>query len=893
MSALLNTAITGIRLNQTAMSVTGHNIVNANTEGYTRQSVIQSTNPATATAAGYLGTGVNIDQINRHTEKYLVDQVIRDMGVLSEADAYLVNVSQVNNLLAADQTNLANTMNGFFDAVNQAVNDPGSMLGRELLMTQSQQMVAGFKAIESRLLEQNSAVNKQLQGAADNITSLGQQIAALNKSIGDAGSGNGSPNDLLDKLDVLVQELGRYVNVSTVARDNGAQDIFVGQGQALVVGTASQTVRAIPGATDASRFDLVFQSKSESKVVNRLMTGGEVGGLLRFRQDALLPAIGSVGLLATSIAAGVNEQNKLGMNLEGSLGGNIFRDVNDPRIAASRVKSSLNNLPPNDRELNVTIESLADLQVSDYELKFDGPGKKYTLVRLSDNKVVADGLLSDAMPQSVKVDGFSLNFEGGSYQVGDRFLLKPTSSGATDMSVQIKRAEEFAFASPIRVQTGSANQGGARVLSSRVMSVDTPLFSKDGQLTPPLMVRFTSPTTYDVLNYSDPANPVHTDPPMRNLSFVPGSDNSLFPTEPGGLTLTSNGLAAGALQVGSASNGYPGEELRFQTTDPETGFIRYQQLTVVADESAASMARRLSGLNGVQATAYTETVIAGFDASDAGNDLVIQLNGKDVTTAGWLSGDPLNNIAPDPSYSGNMPDYLRDKINGSADLQAQGIYARSDGSKLTVYATSGVDLNFSLSGGGSLTVDQGADPAQTVSAADVDPQFTVGGKLQMQLAANTQVFSNRNDGIVGSTPELKANYLGIDVVMASGSGADGAPRAGDTFMIGYNRNGSADNRNGLSMLALNSKAMLGGENQTYQDVYGQLAEKVGILTSQARVNQNAGESMLRQSMDALQSVAGVNLEEEAARLIQLEQHYNASARLITLARDLFDTLLRI
>lgn len=886
MSSLLNTAITGIRLNQTAMSVTGNNIVNANTEGYTRQSVLQSTNPATATTAGYLGTGVNIDEIIRHTEKYLVDQVVRDIGVLSEADSYLVNVSQVNNLLAADQTNLANYMNQFFDAVNQSVNDPGSMLGRELLMTQSQQMVAGFKSIESRLLAQNSAVNKQLQGAADNITSLGQQIAAMNKAIGDAGAGNGSPNDLLDKLDVLVKQLGSYVDVSTVARDNGAQDVFIGQGQPLVVGNANQTLKAVPGATDASRFDLVIVSRSESKTINQLMTGGEVGGLLRFRQDALQPAIGAVGLLATSIADSVNTQNRLGMNLEGSLGGDIFKDVNDPVIAANRVKSSLNNRPPNDRELNVTIESLADLQISDYELKFDGPGRKYTLVRMSDNKVVADGLLSEAMPQSVKVDGFSINFEGGSFQGGDRFLLKPTSTGATDMAVQITRAEEFAFASPIRVQAGSANQGGARVLSSEVLSVDTPLFANDRQLTPPLMIRFTSATTYDVLDYSDPANPKQTTPPMRNLMFVPGSTNSLLPTDPGGLTLTSNGAASGALQIGQATNGHPGEELRFQTTDPETGFIRYQTLNVVADETAASMARRLSGLDGVQATAYTETVLNGFDAGVPGNNLALELNGKTVTEGDWFS-------TPAAGFEGNVPDYLRDQINNNVELQAQGIRARSDGSKLTVYATSGVDLNFSLAGSGSLTVDQGANPAQTIDASDPAPEFTVGGKLQLQLAAETQAFSNRNDGILGSSPEMLKNFTGINVMMSSGSGADAAPRAGDSFVIGFNTNGSADNRNGLATLALNNKAMLGGENQTYQDVYGQLAEKVGIMTSQARVNQSAGESMLRQSMDALQSVAGVNLEEEAARLIQLEQHYNASARLITLARDLFETLLGI
>jgi len=120
-----------------------------------------------------------------------------------------------------------------------------------------------------------------------------------------------------------------------------------------------------------------------------------------------------------------------------------------------------------------------------------------------------------------------------------------------------------------------------------------------------------------------------------------------------------------------------------------------------------------------------------------------------------------------------------------------------------------------------------------------------------------------------------------------------ATKAGDSFIVAYNSDGSADNRNGSALLALNSTQILGDGNQTYQDVYGQLAEKVGILTSQGRINQGAGESMLRQSMDAMQSMSGVNLEEEAAKLIQLEQHYNASARLITLARDLFDTLLRI
>src|SRR5690606_15629726 len=124
------------------------------------------------------------------------------------------------------------------------------------------------------------------------------------------------------------RELSKYVNVSTVSRNEGGLNIFIGQGQPLVVGTAIQQLTAVPGATDASRFDLVFVSPQGNQVVNNLMTGGELGALLRFRKEALDPAIGSIGLLATAIAFEINEQNKLGMDLEGSLGGTIFSDVN-------------------------------------------------------------------------------------------------------------------------------------------------------------------------------------------------------------------------------------------------------------------------------------------------------------------------------------------------------------------------------------------------------------------------------------------------------------------------------------------------------------------------------------------------------------------------------------
>ena len=890
MSSLINTAITGIRLNQTALSVTGHNIVNANTEGYSRQSVSQSTNIAVRTPAGYLGTGVQVNDIYRNTEKFLVDQVATDIGSLSDFDTYLFNISQTNNLLASEQTNVSRYMNEFFDAMNEAVNDPGSLLGRQLLLSQTQEMVAGFQAVEARMLQQNSAVNKQMQAAAGVVTSLGQQIAELNQSIADSQGGGSSqnPNDLLDQRDTLIREMARYVNVTTISREDGGVDVFIGQSQPLVVGSDTQQLVAAPGNLDASRFELYFAKGTGLQNVSKQMTGGELGGLARFRQEALDPALNALGQIALALTDAVNQQNQLGLDLEGSLGGSVFRDINDPVVATDRVKSDNRNAPPNNKVMSVNITDMSALTTSDYELVFPGPGgKQYNLVRIADGETVSKGMLGAAMPQEIEVDGFTLRFDQGTFAAGDRFLLQPTRTGVGQMGVQITRPEEFAFASPLRIDTAGSNQGGVQVLGSEVLSVETPFFAPEGNLAPPIAVRFTSATTYDILDYSNPAEPKQMDPPLRNLPFIPGAQNALLPSDPGGTTVSMLPAIA-AVQLGVSENGYPAEVYSIETTNPDTGFIRQQPLTVGANEQASDTARRLSALDGVTATAYTEVSLSGFTDGPADEPLLLSLNGQNLMDPDFvLPGES----SPRPVPGEPDADFLRDRINNNPELAKLGISARSDGSNLTVFATSGIDLNFTVEGAGSLTA--GGQFISRAAVADPATEFNKGGQIEVQLAANTVLVSDQPAGRFGANPVGESNFLGVQLSMTSGSGVDGRPQVGDTFMISYNRNGSADSRNGAAMLALNSETGLSNGNMSFQDAYGQLAEKLGILTSQARVNQTASESMLRQSMDAMQSVSGVNLEEEAARLIQLEQHYNASARLIGLARDLFDTLLNM
>ena len=161
MANLINTAISGLKLSQLALSVTGQNIVNANTEGYSRQSVVAATASAQKTTAGYLGNGVLAVDIKRNTQQFLVDQVSRDISVLSNFDTYLNNISQMDSLLANPNSSLSTTLDNFFGALNEASNDPASLLGRQLLLTQTQLLTQGFQTLEARLMTQNSAINSQ------------------------------------------------------------------------------------------------------------------------------------------------------------------------------------------------------------------------------------------------------------------------------------------------------------------------------------------------------------------------------------------------------------------------------------------------------------------------------------------------------------------------------------------------------------------------------------------------------------------------------------------------------------------------------------------------------------------------------------------------------------
>ena len=115
---------------------------------------------------------------------------------------------------------------------------------------------------------------------------------------------------------------------------------------------------------------------------------------------------------------------------------------------------------------------------------------------------------------------------------------------------------------------------------------------------------------------------------------------------------------------------------------------------------------------------------------------------------------------------------------------------------------------------------------------------------------------------------------------------------GDTFTIEYNTNGVSDNRNAELLAALGTANTLNGGSQSFAEGYAGLVEDIGVKTRQSQLDVDAGKTLLEQSTNQRESVSGVNLDEEAGRLIQYQAAYNASAQVMSVAQDLFDTLLQ-
>lgn len=865
-SDLLNLAVAGMNAQRSILGTIGHNISNANTEGYSRQQVVLETPPPQFSGGGYFGTGVTQQTIRRLANDYVSSQLRTDNAIFNEMDTYLGKMESVDNLLADARTGMAPGMQQFFSALQTAANDPSSLPARQLVISQGNSLVDRFHNLDQRLRAFNMEVNKQVTSLAARVTALAKSIAEMNQEVTAAvGAGQGNmPNDLLDKRDKLLKELSGYIGIQTVGQDDGSVNVLISKGQALVVGKSYNPLLTKASADNPDRLDVGLPAGVDGlQDASDNLSGGQLGGYLTFRNEVLRDAQNTLGRLALGMADGINQQHALGMDLEGRLGGLFFSDINDSIATKGRVVLDSSNLPPNDRSLNVSITDTSLLTTSDYDLDFTGPANDlYVLRRRSDNEIVSQGVISTMFPSTISVDGFTINLVAGSFQAGDHFMIQPVHRGAVNMEMAINRNQSLALAAPLRTLSSTQNRGSGALELNTVEDVSTQAFAaQSGALSPPLLIRFNSATSYDILDNSDPKAPVALIPPRTERTFLPGVENDIFSSDSGILEVRSEGALAGALNAG-ANNGYPAETFTISRVDTLSGSVVTQTVNTALNASARTVADQLNAVTGLSANAYTRMKVGNIVD---GGSLSLELNGQLVTGLSVLA--------------------LASNINNTALLTNAGIRASTDGTTLTITSEKGDDLSLIVGGGvgDSVDVTDMTGAATTVSGGSI---VTEGGVLEVEMLSG-MTFTSTGAGLFTSGPLPLSVFMGYTLKL------NGLPQAGDTFLVDYNSRGSADNRNALMLNALQNVQQLDGKGSTYINAYSQLVENIGTRSSQIKINHEASKGLLEQSQETRDSLSGVNLDEEAAKLLEHEMAYNASAQVVTMARSLFDTLLRV
>ncbi len=531
---ILSIGKSGLFAAQAALTTTGHNITNANVEGYSRQVVVQASGVAVDEGYGFVGNGTQIAQVKRYTDEFLSVQVRNAQASKSSLDAYYSQIKQIDNMLADTTAGLSPALQNFFKGVQDVAGNRASVPSRESMLATADTLVARFQSINGRLDEIREGVNSEIKSSVTLINTYAQQIAELNDQIGAfATTESRTPNDLMDKRDQLVLELNKQVKATVMRGDNNSLTVSIGSGQPLVVGKQAFQLAVVASATDQQRMQVGYVTGSKvTPLAEHALPGGALGGMLDFRANTLDKTQSSLGRIAIGLAASFNDQHRLGLDMNGQPGGDFFSE------APAFVGKNINNALGSTTTVRASVSDPGALVPSDYKVEFDGTD--YNVIRLSDNTRTTITPYNP-LGTSITVDGVDFRVAGLA-SAGDNFLVRPTAYGASDFRLLVGNVAQIAAAAPIKGEVPLANNGSGKIAST---SVDAAFLTSAPAL--PVTLAFDGatntlsgfPAGLPVRMVDAQGNATNYPAPPTNVTFQAGATYSF-----GGVNVSLSGVPA-------------------------------------------------------------------------------------------------------------------------------------------------------------------------------------------------------------------------------------------------------------------------------------------------------------------------------------------------------------
>jgi len=340
MTDLVAVAGNAVAAYQRALGTVSNNIANVATDGYSRQEVNLQANPVSKVGNVFLGTGVIVDGVKRPYDAFTEANLRNSTPDLASQEPMVNYTNRVIDVMGGQTTALSTALDQFFSAARDLSSDPASTVLRGSFIRDAEGLASRFGELSSQLDLVQSETDQAVQSAVSQINTLVGALAGGNKQLTKIKTEAAQPPDLLDQRDKLLKELAGYAHVNTRFSENGTVKVSIGASvdqDVLVDGNNGYLIGANFKSASAEKVSLVLDPYGSPTVLSNI-SGGQLSGLLSFREQVLGGSRGALNTLATTMVKEINQVHRMGIDGYGKEGGDLFALDDKAQDAAGTVK---------------------------------------------------------------------------------------------------------------------------------------------------------------------------------------------------------------------------------------------------------------------------------------------------------------------------------------------------------------------------------------------------------------------------------------------------------------------------------------------------------------------------------------------------------------------------
>ena len=922
MTDLVSVASNAVQTYQRALGTVSNNIANVSTDGYSRQEVILAANPVAKVGTVFLGTGVTVDGIKRQYDAFVESNMRNSNSDLASQEPMVNFANRVIDIMGSTSMGLSGALDQFFSGARDLSSDPASTVMRGSFLRDSENLAARFGELSSQLDLVQNETDETVKSYVNSMNTIFKQLASVNIQLTKQKSAASQPPDLLDQRDLLLKDLSSYAQIRTAFAENGAVTVSLGPSltrDIVVDGVKSFMLGTNFNSASPEKVSLVLNPYGEATSLAGL-TGGKLSGIMSFREQILGSSRSSLDTLANNLVKEVNAIHSAGVDAYGNTGGDLFSIDKSSVGSAGTVKVAINDaLKVSAAAQFRIIESPTNTGFADASIEFigspvTGPAPITSVLVNNSNSAAAITVKATASKPMAAVATISNGLSDIGIFMGeadsgqqlqiftrDGRQIAGTSIDAAMQSIVLTEANGFAtnasYSSTYLNVNGTNSYKDLKVFYGARADVGSALQMDTAELDP--------------LKHSLAADlqlpaKLTSDRIQTGMTSIAAGLFKLNGTTLGSITASSGTLQASDIAAGIQAAGVSG------ITASATNEIRIPIGQLQLDLPLSLKSGNSASFTVIKATPTDlKTPQELIDAinqksTTTGVRAYIDNSGSLVLTN--IVGSEGKDIAIDSTATPNALGIKAGNYGGTISIE-RALVADTDtpieigfangtpndlakiGFKTGTYisGTPSEDLLVFVTGAGEakISASYSGTPISAKQAMRTQPL-----QVRFDSATHFTIVDVATDTIVASRnfdPNLLEpafTYQGIQVSLSN------APKAGDVFTIDGNKDGTGNNENMLKLVDLESEPVMGG-GKTFASAYIDNVNDLGNIARQATIAQSALKVVYDQAVSTRDQVSGVSLDEEAADLVRYQQAYQAAAKILQVASQLFDSVLQV